>query len=118
MAAGKTGAWLRAEAAKTVDAVVSDGRSLDAALAKRAKEARDETKRLRELRAKAKKAEEARLAKLREKARAEELKRLSELQREDLRIEQGLGLPGIPGELRPTARPRARASELYQVAIT
>ncbi len=72
--------------------------ALDAALAKRAKDARDEAKRLRKLRAKAKKEEEARLAVLREKARAEELKRLSELQRDDLRIEQGLGLLGIPGE--------------------
>ena len=84
--------------------------ALDVALAKRAKEARDEVKRLRVLRAKAKKEEEARLALLREKARAEELKRLSELQREDLRIEQGFGLLGVPGEPEQTARPRARAS--------
>jgi uncharacterized protein (DUF1499 family) len=83
--------------------------ALDAALAKRAKEARDEAKRLRKLRAKAKKEEEARLAVLREKARAEELKRLSELQREDLRIEQGLGLLGIPGEPVQRAPRRARA---------
>ena len=33
MSAGKSGAWVRAEAAKAVDAVVSGGRSLDAALA-------------------------------------------------------------------------------------
>ena len=83
--------------------------ALDAALAKRAKEARDEAKRLRKLRAKMKKAEEARLAVLREKARAEELKRLSELQREDLRIEQGLGLLGVPGEPEQRAPRRARA---------
>ena len=33
MSANKTGAWIRAEAAKAVDAVVTSGRSLDAALA-------------------------------------------------------------------------------------
>jgi len=84
--------------------------ALDVALAKRAKEARDQTKRLRLLRAKAKKQEEARLAKLREQARAEELKRLTELRLENLRIEQGLALPGIPGELEQIKQPRARAS--------
>jgi len=83
--------------------------ALDDALAKRAKEARDEAKRLRKLRAKAKKEEEARLAVLREKARAEELKRLSELQLEDLRIEQGLDLPGVQGEPERRAPRRARA---------
>ena len=33
MSANKAGAWVRAEAAKAVDAVVTNGRSLDAALA-------------------------------------------------------------------------------------
>lgn len=84
--------------------------ALEVALAKRAKEARDQAKRLRKLRAKAKKEEEARLALLRENARAEELKRLSELQREALRIEQGLALPGILNEREQTKRPRARGS--------
>lgn len=84
--------------------------ALEVALAKRAKEARDQAKRLRKLRAKAKKEEKARLAQLREKARAEELKRLSELQREALRIEQGLDPSGILGELEQTRRPRARGS--------
>lgn len=84
--------------------------ALDAALAKRAKKTRDQAKRLRALRAKAKKEETARLAILREEARAEELKRLTELQLENLRIEQGLALPGIPGVLEQIKRPRARAS--------
>jgi len=83
--------------------------ALDAALAKRAKLARDETKLKRKLRAKAKKEEDARLVVLREKARAAELKRLSELQREDLRIEQGLGESGILGEPVQRAPRRARA---------
>jgi hypothetical protein len=83
--------------------------ALDVALAKRAKVARDEVKRLRKLRAKEKKEEEARLVVLREKARAEELKRLSELQQEDLRIEQGFALPGIQGEPIRRAPRRARA---------
>ncbi len=84
--------------------------ALDVALAKRAKVTRDQAKKLRVLRAKAKREEEARIAVLREKARAEELKRLTELQLENLRIEQGLALPGIQGEPVPTERPRARAS--------
>jgi uncharacterized protein (DUF1499 family) len=84
--------------------------ALDVALAKRAKLSRDQAKRLRELKAKAKKEEQARLAVLREQARAEELKRLTELQLENLRIEQGLALPGSPGVPEPTTRPRARAS--------
>ncbi|GBE42230.1 hypothetical protein BMS3Bbin10_00287 [bacterium BMS3Bbin10] len=84
--------------------------ALEIALAKRAKDARDQAKQLRELRAKAKKEEEVRLARLREKARAEELKRLSELQQEALRIEQGLALPGIPDGPAQTRPRRARAS--------
>jgi len=84
--------------------------ALDAALAKRAKVARDQAKRLQELRAKAKKEEEARLAILREQARAEELKRLTQVQRDNLLIEQGLALPGIPGVLERIKKPRARAS--------
>lgn len=84
--------------------------ALEVALAKRARITRDQAKKLRELRAKAKQEERARIAALREKARAEELKRLTELQLENLRIEQGLALPGIPGEQGPTERPRARAS--------
>lgn len=84
--------------------------ALEVALAKRAKDAREQQKRLREERAKAKREEEARLAKLREEARREELKRLSELQQEAHRIEQGLSPLGIPGAQAPTERPRARAS--------
>jgi uncharacterized protein (DUF1499 family) len=84
--------------------------ALDAALAKRAKKTRDQAKKLRVLRAKAKKAEEARLAILREQARKEELKRLTELQRENLRIEQGLVLPGILSAPKRIKQPRARAS--------
>ncbi len=84
--------------------------ALDVALAKRAKVSRDQVKRLRELRAKAKKEEQARLAVLREEARAAELKRLTELQLENLRIEQGLALPGIPGVQERIKQPRARAS--------
>ena len=83
--------------------------ALDIALAARAKEARDKVKQLRELRAKAKKEEAARLALLREKEKEEELKRLSELQREALRIEQGLALPGVPGAPTQTKPRRARA---------
>ena len=84
--------------------------ALDIALEKRAKEAREQAKRLRELRAKAKREEEARLAELRKQAREEELKRLSELQAEALRIQLGLELPGVPGELEQIKQPRARAS--------
>lgn len=84
--------------------------ALEVALAKRAKKTRDQAKQMRVLRAKAKKEEEARLAKLRERARAEELKRLTQLRQENLRIEQGLSLPGIPGVRKPIKRPRARAS--------
>ena len=84
--------------------------ALEVALAKRAKDARELQKRLREERAKAKREEEARLAKLREEARLEELKRLSELQEATRRIEQGLAPLGFPGVQEQTVRPRARAS--------
>lgn len=84
--------------------------ALEVALAKRAKDARELQKQMREQRAKTKRDEEARLAKLREEARREELKRLSEVQQNARRIEQGFGLPGIPGVQVPREQPRARAS--------
>ncbi len=84
--------------------------ALEVALAKRAKDAREEQKRLREERAKVKREEEERLAKLREEARLEELNRLNELQQGVPGIQPGLGLPGIPGAQAPIERPRARAS--------
>ncbi len=83
--------------------------ALDVALEKRAQEARARAKQLRALRAKAKKEKQIRLAKLKEEARQQELKRLSELQREALRIEQGLDPRAIQAARKRRARPRARA---------
>lgn len=84
--------------------------ALEVALAKRAKDAREEQRRVREERAKAKREEEAHIAKLREEARLEELQRLSEVQQEANRIEQGFGLPSFPSVQAPIEQPRARAS--------
>jgi len=86
--------------------------ALDIALEKRAREAREKAREIRELRAKAKREEEERIAKLREEAREEELKRLSELQEDALRIELGLDPLGVLGEPEQTEQRRPQARPL------